>query len=145
VLRSGLAEQHEMHTLADELGAIDEHIELYRSLFGSLSYDRQIADHGWRVMVPTRILVPLVENALTHGKPDGLGYRSVKVAAEFAGDGFRISVYNPWAGCDVSSSGLGSGIEHVKQRLALVFGDRAAVAIEIRNGMFHVMMDLPLV
>lgn len=54
VLRSGLGQQGDMHTLADEIGAVDEHLALYCALFGSLRFDRRIAHETWTVMLPRR-------------------------------------------------------------------------------------------
>ncbi|MEG4930209.1 histidine kinase [Microcoleus sp. F10-B2] len=143
VLRSGLAQPCEMHTLTDELGALDEHLALYRALFGSLVFDRQIADNSWHIALPSRILVPLIENALTHGNLDEQGQRSIRLTTEFVDDAIRIKICNPWVQTDRRSLGLGSGIDHVRQRLRLVYGQRAKLTIDDSGGLFRVTVDLP--
>ncbi len=143
VLRSGLSAEEEMHTLADELGAIDEHVMLYRELHGKLDYRRDVGDGLWQQQVPTRILVPLIENALTHGAPLPDGTRRIELSVKEITGAIRIQIANPLFRDLRASGGLGSGLEHVRQRLALLYGDKGCLSAEPDADRFTVIVELP--
>lgn len=81
VLRSGLADQSDFQTLADELGGLD--------------YRRSVADGSWTCEVPTRILVPLVENALTHSSLGPEGRRTLALSTTVSADALQVEIVNP--------------------------------------------------
>ena len=143
VLRSGLSAEEEMHTLADELGAVEEHVTLYRELHGKLDYKREVGDGLWQQQVPTRILVPLIENALTHGAslPDGTRRIELKVTA--VPGAMRIYIGNPLLRDLRDSRGLGSGLEQVRQRLAILYGDRGCLTAGPDGDRFAVILEVP--
>jgi len=143
VLRSGLSAEEELHTLADELGAVEEHVLLYRQLDGKLDYRREVADGLWQRQVPSRILVPLVENALTHGAPLPDGTRQIELWVTAAPDVTRINIINPLSLVPHASIGLGSGLEQVRQRLSILYEDRFRLTAKPEGARFHVVLEVP--
>jgi two-component system sensor histidine kinase AlgZ len=143
VLRSGLTAENEMSMLADELGAVDEHLLLYRELNGCLDYRRAVDDGLWQRLLPSRILIPLVENALTHGNtlPDGTRHVDLRVTA--APHGTRIEIGNPASAVARASHGLNSGLDHVRQRLAILYQDRFRMTVARDGSWFSVVLELP--
>jgi two-component system, LytTR family, sensor histidine kinase AlgZ len=143
VLRSSLADQGDFQTLADELGAIDAHLDLYRSLTGGLDYSRSVADGSWTCEVPTRILVPLVENALTHGSLGPEGRQTLALSTAIHANVLRIEIINP-VDCEPRrSNGLGSGLEQVRQRLLILHGERAQLTTELVDLHYVAILTLP--
>ena len=143
VLRSGLAAEDELHTLADELGAVDEHLLLYRELDGLLEYRREVGDGLWQRQVPSRILIPLVENALTHGDPLPDGRRQIDLRVTGGPMSTRIEIGNPAPAVPRPSKGLNSGIEQVRQRLAILYQDRSRLSAERNGAWFSVTLEVP--
>lgn len=143
VLRGGLTVEAETQTLADELGAIDEHLILYRELTGPLDYCRDVGDGLWHRLVPSRILVPLVENALTHGSVLQEGARQLSVRVSTSCGLLRIEVTNPAPAPPRPSSGLNSGLTQVRQRLALLYENRFEMTASLEGEQFRVVLDLP--
>lgn len=143
VLRSGLTAENEMCMLADELGAVDEHLLLYRQLNGRLDYRRAVGDSMWQRLLPSRILIPLVENALTHGEtlPDGTRQVDLKVTA--APHATRIEIGNPAPAVARASNGLNSGLDHVRQRLAILYQNRFQMTVARNGTWFSVVLELP--
>lgn len=143
VLRSGLSAEAELHALADELGAVDEHLLLYRQLNGNLEYRREVGDGLWQRQVPSRILVPLVENALTHGAllPDGT--RKIELCVTADANVTRIEIANPLPSVPHVSIGLGSGLEHVRQRLSILYHDRFRLTAGPQGARFNVVLEVP--
>lgn len=143
VLRSGLSAEEEMHTLADELGAVDEHVTLYRELHGKLDYRREVGDGLWQQQVPTRILVPLIENALTHGAPLPDGTRQIELTVTDIPGAMQIHISNPIPRDPYASLGLGSGLEQVRQRLAILYGHKGCLTAAPDGDRFAVILEVP--
>lgn len=143
VLRSGLADQGDFETLADELGSIDAYLQLYRSLTGGLDYSRSVADGSWTCKVPTRILVPLIENALTHGSLGLEGRRTLALSTTVSADTLQVEIVNPVDHEPRGSNGLGSGLEQVRQRLLILYGERAQLTTRMVDGRFLAIVTLP--
>ena len=142
VLRSGLATEDELHTLADELGAVDEHLLLYRELDGLLKYRREVGDGLWQRQVPSRILIPLIENALTHSDPLPDGRRQIDLRVTGGQMSTRIEIGNPTPAVPRPSKGLNSGIEQVRQRLAILYRDRSRLSAERNGAWFSVTLEV---
>ena len=143
VLRSSLADQGDFQTLADALGAIDAHLDLYRSLTGGLDYRRSVADGSWTCELPTHILVPLVENALTHGSLGPEGRRTLALSTVICADMLQIEIVNPVDREPRRSKGLGSGLEQVRQRLLILHGERAQLRTDLVDGGFVAILTVP--
>jgi LytS/YehU family sensor histidine kinase len=68
----------------------------------------------------------------------------IEVGAARAGDGgLRITVTNTRPGAAAASEGLGRGLDIVRSRLALLYGDRASLAVADAGGQFTVTVALP--
>ena len=143
VLRSGLSAEKEMHTLADELGAVDEHVTLYRELHGKLDYRREVGNGLWQQQVPTRILVPLIENALTHGAPLPGGTRRIELTVTVIPGAMQIHISNPILRDSRTSPALGSGLDQVRQRLAILYGDKGHLTAGPDGDRFAVILEMP--
>ena len=143
VLRSSLADQGDFQTLADALGAIDAHLDLYRSLTGGLDYRRSVADGSWTCELPTHILVPLVENALTHGSLGPEGRRTLALSTVICADMLQIEIINPVDREPRRSKGLGSGLEQVRQRLLILHGERAQLKTDLVDDRFVAILTVP--
>lgn len=96
------------------------------------------------VWVPSLILQPLVENAVTHGLAGHAGSVTVAVAATTHDDRLRLTVTNTAAsGRTVGPEGV--GLRNVRERLAVQFGDAARFeAGPHPEGVWVATIDLPL-
>jgi hypothetical protein len=100
------AGERDFSSLADELQFVRLYLELPE------------------VWVPSLILQPLVENAVTHGLAGHDGPVRVEVTAMVEGDVLRLRITNQTAH-DTSGGAEGIGLRNVRERLAVQFGDRA--------------------
>ncbi len=77
--------------------------------------------------LPPMLLLPLFENAITHGPGQGhTGQVSLRLEAD--GDLVRVTLRNPGAYAGRRQGGEGIGM--VERRLALAYGERARLSIE---------------
>lgn len=100
------------------------------------------------VQVPSMVLQPLVENSIKHG-PDLTNDRvSIKVKASKDGDLLWLEVLDNGKGCsDVmhAMANGGIGLRNVRDRVQLLYGDRASFTIHSPEGRgFEVRIILPL-
>ena len=143
ILRDGLAVKGEYHTLADEIGAVEERLALYRALHGSLDFKRKVADSIWHRLVPSHILIPLVENALTHGAVTADAKPVLSIEARGTSTATHLIIRNPLPHEARVSQGLNSGIEQVRQRLDILYAGTACITILTHDNWFSITLAIP--
>lgn len=128
LFRASLAEQRTEITLAEEIGIAKtyERIELLR-LGERLQVDWQVAGVPQAAIVPSLMLQPLLENAIYHGIEPRSGGGTVTVNGEYANGLVTIVVRNPLPEGPVLRDGNRVALANIRERLALMYGARAAV------------------
>lgn len=121
--------------LAEELELVREYLAIEEARFRDRLRTRVDAPPDTLdCLVPPLILQPLVENAVRHGISAVSSAGTVEVIAT-RGDG-RLSLTvrddGPGMGHATSQPGSGTGLRNTRERLAQLYGDRAA--LRISNG-----------
>jgi LytS/YehU family sensor histidine kinase len=131
LLRRSLETDAREHvTLGEELDAVHRYLEIEQSRFESrLRVDARIPDELRGLAVPPMILQPLVENVVKHGVARSTGPVCLSIAAERSGDNLRIAISDDVIPDSTAAPppGTGTGQANVRQRLALMYGDRASL------------------
>jgi hypothetical protein len=78
------------------------------------------------VWVPSLILQPLVENAVVHGLADHNGPVRIDVTWDLSPERLQLRVVNSTDSSDAART-AGLGLRNVRERLAVQFGERAAL------------------
>jgi sensor histidine kinase YesM len=123
----------EANTLKQDAAMIRAYLRIMQTRLGPrLRWSVAIPEDLEDVAVPPGMLVTLVENAIKHGiepLPEG-GHVAVTAARETHPDGARIalSVVDTGAGSTGAQGVGGIGLANIRERLALLFGERAALA-----------------
>lgn len=95
-------------------------------------------------LVPPLLLQMLVENAIKHGiEPLREGGRLVLDGAR-DGELLRLAVINDKPAARARTDGLGIGTRHIAQRLALLYGERAAHVVRDDGDAYRFDLALPL-
>jgi two-component sensor histidine kinase len=82
---------------------------------------------------PPLMLISLAENAVKHGVEMKIGPARVDVRAERTADGrLALTVEDDGVGFSDSASGSGIGLSNIRERLAQLYGERAALALKAR-------------
>jgi two-component sensor histidine kinase len=123
------AGSQERHTLATELDHLERYLALQQMRFGDRLTVRTRIDERLREMpVPTMVLQPLVENALSHGIGPKPGPGTLTIEAHRANGAVELVVTDDGAGLDGAARD-GTGLSNTRQRLALLYPDAGTLTI----------------
>jgi LytS/YehU family sensor histidine kinase len=118
-------------TLERELEMVDDYLALESlRLAERLRVDREIDPAARTVRIPTMLLQTLVENALKHGIAALKEGGTLRITARVAGAELVLTVENPRP-ADVTTVGEGLGVRNSSERLRLLFGARAKLALDL--------------
>jgi hypothetical protein len=121
-------------TLGQELQLVRAYLDLMRMRMPDrLRFELTADDEALTLRCPRMTLLTLVENAVHHGiDPTEEGGR-IDVEIRHLGHRCRIVVSDDGAGLQNGRRGLGTGLEALRERLKLVFGEAATLAIVSRE------------
>jgi two-component system, LytTR family, sensor kinase len=130
--------------LRAELELLRNYIEIQQVRFGErVRFRLEVPDDLRKVLVPTLILQPLVENALRHGVSAQEG-GTVSVRAEREGDELVLSVRDDGEGIELRRMRVGIGIGNTRARLNYLYGEKQSLQIASRPGEgFFVRVAMP--
>jgi hypothetical protein len=142
------ASEKEEHELFEELTYVEEYLEIEQTRQPSRIDWRISVDAGCaRAAIPSLLLMPLVENSVTHGLRGGVKTVAIEINVWRSRNELFIQVSNTCSDClparDVTRQGV--GLRNVRARLDLLFGQCATfLAHPTGNGRFDVQISLPL-
>jgi two-component system, LytTR family, sensor histidine kinase AlgZ len=130
--------------LASEIALCESFLSIEKNRFGKkLGCSMQVDDNARSCLVPPMALQPLVENAIKHGirNLDGGGVIAIDAVAR---DGWlHVSIANPMDALAASGEGNGLGLRNIRERFAMLYGDRARIAWKRVDDKFLVEISLP--
>jgi len=143
LLRRSLDEEAHEVPLRDEMGFVNDYLDIQRGRFGERLVIGLVVDPTvLAARVPVFLLQPLLENAIEHGKSDGgrmtivltVG-REREAAGEPTSERLHITLVDdgPGVGNGVALR-EGIGLSNTRARLHHLYGSRAAVALSAGNG-----------
>ncbi|RZJ18870.1 MAG: hypothetical protein EON91_03680 [Brevundimonas sp.] len=137
-------------SLAEELSILDAYLAVESVRFGDkLILDVDCAPEVAGAMVPNLLLQPLVENAMKYAVQPSMGPVSVRIIARRKVDRLILSVVDGGAILPRSGAlprpGAGVGLNAVRARVALRFGETAAFVAGPAGAGFRAEIDIPLI
>jgi hypothetical protein len=108
-------------------------LQLYASIMqerfaGRAEISWSASDAALDASIPAMLLQPLLENAYKHGVEPSSQPVRIRVEARRAADELHILVHNTGSLRDADGSGI--GVRNGRERLALVYGDRARLDVQ---------------
>lgn len=129
-------------SLINEIRHIENYIELQKLRLGNtvtISFNKH-AIHEDLLIAPL-ILIPFVENAFKHGLSAEIASIQIQLDINVSGE-LSFQVINEKASAQISESG--SGLENVKKRLTLIYGENHRLTIKNTDKNFFVELKLKL-
>jgi len=142
------ASQQRWVSVADELRFVEDYVALQRLRFGdSLQWDARVGDGDWaRWACPPLLLQPLVENAVRYGLEAAEPGQAAALCLVLRREeqSLLLALSNPR--CEAASlmSGHGLGLAKTRERLQVLFGDRALINTDVTALRFELSLRLPL-
>ncbi len=119
-----------MSTLGDELERTRAYLEILRIRMGPrLALEVDVPDALRAIQMPSMMLQTLVENAIKHGLEPKPGGGTVWLLARRDDDRVAITVADDGLGFGVAGGGTGIGLKNVRERLRLIYGERATLSV----------------
>lgn len=134
-------------SLSQELASIRHYLEIELIRFGErLHFEESVPPATLECRVPSLILQPLVENCIKHGLNGHAGSMTIRLSAALEQEQLMLSVEDDGRSppdSDVLVSGV--GLNNVRERLHLLYGDSARLTAEARrSGGFVARVYLPV-
>lgn len=145
VLRSSLRKDDD-HTaaLSDEIEVVRDYLALETVRFGDrLSATVQVEEAAAELPVPPMMIQTLVENAIKHGISRLAGHGQLAVEASIEDRRLVIRVENTGTLGAVAPSSGQLGLKNVRERLELLYGDRASLRLEEQEGRVRAVVAIP--
>jgi signal transduction histidine kinase len=132
-LRASMIEMRtEQVSLESEFGLVEAYLKVMKARLGDrLQFSVSLPASLGTVSVPSMVLLTLVENAIKHGIEPSLRGGDIAITAHQEGQGVRIRVEDSGVGMG-EQQGSGDGLENVRRRLQLAYGD--AALLDVRDG-----------
>jgi hypothetical protein len=130
-LRAALPRLHDpLTTAGEELKLVRAYLDLmHLRMPDRLQFDVQAGPDTTNVRCPPTTVLTLVENAVRHGiDPSEHGGR-IDVRVDVRGERCHVEVRDTGVGLRGASHRPGTGLETLRERLALVFGGHASLSI----------------
>ncbi|NIG52783.1 sensor histidine kinase [Chitinophaga sp. Cy-1792] len=135
ILRSSMAaEKSETVSMEKELNIVRDYLALETIRFEErlvVTYD--IDPDTLSLQVPPMMLQTLVENAIKHGISKTINGGNVMISSHLKGLQHEITIENTGQFVENARNGHGFGLESTRQRLSLLFGNRASFAIRNKD------------
>ncbi len=147
MLRDGLrADQHHERPLRDELRQVADYLMIEGIRLGRRLRSRvDVDDACMDIPVPTLSLQPLVENAIVHAIARSREPGWVTIGGWMDGQHLHLSIENSRATEGAREDGNGMGQRSVKERLHLLYGDRARLQVHDAGAdVYRVHLRVPL-
>jgi sensor histidine kinase YesM len=126
----------------DELEFLERYLDIQRSRFGDrLTIRQEVAPDAIEALVPSMILQPFVENAVTHGIAETPGPGEISIRAARRGGSLVIEVADSGPGPAASAfdrprrgGRSGVGLANTRARLVQLYGDAHTLTLGSAGG-----------
>jgi two-component system sensor histidine kinase AlgZ len=146
LFRATLSDQHNTITLAEELEVARTYQRMEQLRLGKrLAVEWRTDSLPGAALVPGLMIQPLLENAIYHGiepRPDG---GRVTITGEISAGLITIVVRNPLGAGPQQRDGNRLALANIRERLALMYGERALMKSGTFDGEYIVTLRFPLI
>ncbi|WP_263357989.1 sensor histidine kinase [Acidicapsa ligni] len=142
LLRALLKDHDTYVPLRDELSFTDDYLDIEVVRFGSekLKVVKELDPKTLDVLVPSILLQPLIENSIKHGLEPRIQGGTITLRSRMQGDSMVVEVEDDGVGIvlkppsALARGGAGIGMKNVRERLEVLYGNRARFTVVSRPG-----------
>jgi signal transduction histidine kinase len=129
-LRASMSDMRcEQVSLATEFGLVESYLAVMQIRMGErLRFRIDLPTSLAATRIPSMLVLTLAENAIKHGIEPSLRGGDVTITAQEDADRIRIAVHDSGVGMS-DTPGNGTGLENVRSRLRLAYGESAGLAL----------------
>jgi hypothetical protein len=146
ILRYSLeSSKHEKVRLSEEVSIIQRYIAIVKiQMEQRLQFSIDMPEHLSACLLPPMVLQMLVENAVKHGLDQLQQGGQLQVIGVEEDQRLRFTVSNDIpAALNKNQDGMGIGLDNIRQRLQLLYGDKASMEVEQDMQQFAVTISIP--
>jgi hypothetical protein len=138
--------QDELVTLSQELDIVADYLELESMRFEDrLRIEHHVPDYAAGVQIPVMLLQTLVENAIKHGIAQLPSGGLLRISAVVRNVTLILEVENPRPPAPVRTAQEGVGLQNARDRLRLLFGERAGLELDLsKPGVATARLRIPV-
>lgn len=130
--------------LSQEMELLEKFLAIEKVRFGArLTMETAVDERAKECLVPTLLLQPLVENAVTHGIAKLTEGGTVRLVAENHDGQLNIAVENSMDPDAPADRKGGMGLRNVRERLEARYGKEASVRATAEEETFRVNVSMP--
>jgi LytS/YehU family sensor histidine kinase len=138
------ANQSGLVPLAAELKVVADYLEIERARFGDrLRYQIDLAGDLDAARVPALAVQTLVENSVKYAIAPNRAGGEIRIAGTRENGSLRLAVTDQGPGFTLESAPAGHGLDNLKDRLATLFGDRAALTLRRHENCNSMILTVP--
>ena len=131
-------------SLQTELENLRLYLDIEKIRFGErLVLEEDIQEECLSVRIPNMILQPLYENAIKHGVYESTDAVSIKLNAKRVNGAITITIRNDFDPESIPAGGTGTGLNNVRRRLELYYGNRAWLKTQKEDSVFTAELYIP--
>ncbi len=138
------ANQSGLVPLARELKVVADYLDIERARFGErLRYQIEVPADLNESRIPPLSLQTLVENSVKHAIATDRAGGDIRITGASADGVCSVSVSDSGPAFQLESAPSGHGLDNLKDRLATLFGDRAALILQRVGGRNNLILSVP--
>ena len=146
LFRATLSDKRDTITLAEELEVARTYQRMEQlRLGGRLNIDWKTDPLPAQALVPSLVIQPLLENAIYHGIEPRAEGGTVTISGEVSGGLVTIVVRNPLDPVPGEHEGNRLALANIRERLTLMYGERALIKAGRFDAEYIVTLRFPLV
>lgn len=144
LMRRTFVKQEKTISLAEEMSFVEQYLAIEKLRLGErLRVEIECEERTKSVFVPVLSLQPLVENSVVHGIQHLAEGGTITLKSFFDEKHLVVEVSNPFQTHE-SSKNNGLALENIRQRLKLLYGEKASLTVQSVENVFVVSLRLPL-
>lgn len=132
-------------SLNDELAMLNKYMQLIKVQYeDKLNFINEVPNNSHNLMIPPMMLQLLVENAVKYGVESSTTAGTIKLTSSQTDNTLTLSLANTLpTKNDVSVSSMQIGIANIRDRLHLLYGNKASFNTQVKDNLFIATLELP--